>query len=96
MMLCGIQAGGAVGQSGVASLPTEFPSRGSILQGDALQGTCVSLGVSHCILSRLISCAESCPISFHAHPLNARHELLLRLSAQVPLPGAVTSAAVLG
>jgi len=63
-MLWGVQAGGGLGQSGVVSLPSEFPSRGSILQGDALQRTRASLGMLCRLLSRFISWADSCPSVF--------------------------------
>lgn len=43
-MLCGVQAGDGLGQSRVVSLPSEFPSCGSILQGDAPPEDACELG----------------------------------------------------
>lgn len=67
-MLWGVQAGDGLGQSGVVSLPSEFPSCRSILQGDALQRMHASLGMSCPILSRLICCADICLSVFRLIP----------------------------
>ena len=95
MVLWVVQVVDGLGQPRVVSFPSEFPRCGSILQGEAPQRTAVSLGMSCPILCRLISCTDICPVRFQFYPLSVRHELLLRLSAQVPLLGAVTSTSVL-